>query len=158
MSFHRRFITITTAVAAASLSLHTASAQLHERKQAQIEQSAQATNVPGGITFQSASAYEKCFEGIANFLKRDGHELEIANKEAGSIVTAMEITGKYTQTGMRVHVTLIKDSDTQTSIRVAVTIQKRKKLLSTEPWSEPKVDTAQSTKIAADLELALKKF
>ena len=156
MSLHRHHVTLATAFAAASLSLQPANAQLHERKQAQIEQSAQATNVPGGITFQSPLAYEKCFEGIANFLKRDGHEIEIANKEAGSIVTAMEIAGKYTQTGMRVHVTLIKDNDTQTSVRVAVTVQKRKKLLATEPWSEPKVDTPQSTKIAADLEQALK--
>jgi len=122
----------------------------------QIEQSAEATNVPSGVTFQSALAYEKCFERIANFLKRDGHEIEIGNKEGGYIVTAMEIAGKYTQTGTRIHVTLIKDSNTQTSVRVAVTIQKRKKLLSIEPWSEPKVDTAQSTKIAADLEHAPK--
>jgi hypothetical protein len=51
---------------------------------------------------------------------------------------------------------LIKDSDIQTSVRIAVTVQKRKKLLQTEPWSDPKIDDQQTAKAAADLEQALK--
>jgi hypothetical protein len=156
MSFHRRTPILASALAAASLSLEPAHAQFHQRKQAELEQSAQATGAAGGVTFQSPLSYERCFEAVNNFLKRAGHEIETANKDAGSIVTATKITGKYTQTGTRVHVTLIKDSDSQTSVRVAVTLQKRKKLLATEPWSNPKVEDTQTSKAATELQEALK--
>ena len=156
MSFRRRTAASASAFAAAAISLQPANAQLHEGRQAQIEQSAQATPVSGRVTFRSPLPYEKCFDAVSNYLKRSGREIESGNKDTGSLVTAMEIAGKYTQTGTRIHVTLIKDSDTQTSVRVAVTVRKRKKLLQTEPWSEPKVDDTQSQKTAGDLEKALK--
>src|SRR5690349_8759740 len=54
-------------------------------------------------------------------------------KDAGQIVTAMEIAGGYSQAGTRIIVTLIKDNGSQTRIRV-VPKQKRKKLLHTEPF------------------------
>jgi hypothetical protein len=156
MSFHRRTPILASALAAASLSLAPAYAQFHQRKQAELDQSAQATSTAAGVTFQTPGSYEKCFDAVNNFLKRASHEIETANKDAGSIVTATEITGKYTRTGTRVHVTFIKDSDTQTAVRVAVTVQKRKKLLATEPWTNPKVDDLQTSKIAAGLQEALK--
>jgi hypothetical protein len=152
MSFHRRTAAFTPAFAAAAISLQPAVAQQHERRQAQIEQSAQATPVTGGVTFRSSLPYEKCFDAVGNYLKRNGCEIESGNKDTGSLVTAMEIAGKYNQAGTRIHVTLIKHSDTQTSVRVAVAVQKRKKLLQTEPRSDPKVDDTHSQKIAADME------
>lgn len=131
-------------------------AQRHERKQAELERSAQARPVEGGITFQIAVLLDKCFEAVVDIFKRDGHEIESANKDAGTIVTAMEIAGKHSQTGTRYHVKFFKDSDTVSSIRVAVTVQKRKKLLQTEPWSDPKVDADQSAKAASELQEKLK--
>jgi hypothetical protein len=156
MSLNQRTAISVAAFVAATLSLQPAMAQRHERKLAQLGQSAQATPVAGGIIFQSLFPYDKFFDAVTNYLKRNGHEIESSNKETGAIVTAMEIAGKYTQTGTRIHVTLIKDSETQTSVRVTVAVQKRKKLLQTEPWSEPKLDEAQSRKTAVDIEEALK--
>jgi hypothetical protein len=156
MSFHRHTAASAAVFAAAAISLQPANAQLHERRQAQIEQSAQDTPVSGGVTFPSPLPYEKCFDAVSNYLKRSSREIESGNKDTGTLVTAMEIAGKYTQTGTRIHVILIKDSATQTSVRVAVTVQKRKKLLQAEPWSDPKLDDTQSHKTAGDLEQALK--
>ena len=156
MSFSRRTAPFASALAAAAISLQPAIAQHHERRQAELEQSAQTTPISGGVTFPSSLPYDESFDAVSNYLKRNGREIESGNKDTGSLVTVMEIAGKYTQTGTRIHVTLIKDSDTQTSVCVAVTMQKRKKLLQTEPWSEPKLDDTQSQKTAADLEQALK--
>ena len=156
MPSHRRARILASALAAASLSVEPVHAQFQQRKQGEVEQSAQATSTAVGVAFQASLSYERCFDVVNNFLKRTGHEIETANKDGGSIVTAMEITGKYTQTGTRILVTLIKDSDTQTSVPVTVTARKRKKLLATEPWSNPKVDDSQTSKIAAYLEEAFK--
>jgi hypothetical protein len=127
----------------------------HERKEQQLADSAAPKNVAGGVTFQSPTSMEKTFEVIANDLKRQGHAIDRADKDAGQIVTAMEITGGYTQTGTRILVTLIKDSDTQTSVRVVVAKQKRKKLLQTEPWGDPKSDDKESQTVAEALKAAL---
>ena len=67
----------------------------------------------------------------------------------------MTITGGYSQTGTRVQVTLIKDTDTATTVKVAVTEQKWKKLLQTEPWSDPKVNDKESAKTADQIKAAL---
>ena len=131
-------------------------AQRHERKQAALERSAQPRAAEGGVKFQIALPFDKCFPSAIDALKRSGHEIESASKDAGTIVTAMEIAGKHSQTGTRYHVAFLKDSDTLTSIRVVVTVQKRKKLLQTEPWSDPKVDQAESSRAASELREALK--
>ena len=144
------------ALAAAIVFTHPVMAQRHERKLAELEQSAQVRAVDGGVTFQVALSLDKCFDSVINTLRRTGHEIESANKDAGTIVTAMEIAGKYSQTGTRCQVVFMKDSDKLTSVRVAVVVQKRKKLLQTEPWGDPKLDEAQSRKAAADLQEALK--
>jgi hypothetical protein len=156
MSFHRRAPILAKALVAASLSLEAAHAQFQQRKQGEVKQSAQVTSTATGVTFQASLSYERCFDAVNNFLKRAGHEIDTANKDVGSIVTAMEITGSYSQTGTRIRGTMIKDSNTQTSVRVAVTTQKRKKLLATEAWSNPRVDDSQSSKIAGDLQEAFK--
>ena len=154
--FHNRRIVVFSMLAAATMSVPPAMAQRHERKQAEMEASAQAKPVAGGVTFQVALPLDRCFDAVLNVLKRNGHEIESASKDAGTIVTAMEIAGKHSQTGTRYHVVLIKDGETQTSLRVAVTVQKRKKLLQAEPWSDPKLDEPESTKAAAELQEALK--
>ena len=63
----------------------------------------------------------------------------------------MDITGGYRQTGMRVQVTCIEDSDTQTSVRVVVTEQHRTKLLQTEPWGGAKANEAESARVGAQI-------
>src|SRR5271166_3952564 len=98
-----------------------------ERKAQEAADSASPKNVAGGVTFQNPTPMDKTFEVVVNELKREGHSIDRADKDAGQIITAMEITGGYSQTGTRIIVTLIKDNDNQTSIRVVVGKQKRKK-------------------------------
>jgi len=128
----------------------------HERKAQEAADSASPKNVAGGVTFQSPTPIEKTFDVILNELKREGQSIDRADKDAGQIVTAMDISGGYSQTGTRIMVILIKDSDTETSVRVVVTKQKRKKLLQTEPWSDPKADDQESERAADKLKAALK--
>jgi hypothetical protein len=120
----------------------------NERKVAAAEESAKPKAVAGGVTFQRNAEYDKTFEDLVNFLKKQGYEIDAADKHAGNIFTTMAITGKWKQTGTRVTVTLIKDSNTATSVRVAVTEQKRYKAAQTEPWGEPKVNSQKSSEIA----------
>jgi hypothetical protein len=144
------------AIAVAIVASHSGTAQSrHERKARQMEESAQPKALAGGVTFPMPIPIAKCFDAVLNHLKRQGHDIDLADREAGRIVTVMEVAGGHSQTGTRILVTLIKDSDTQTSVRVAVTTQKRKKLLVTEPWSDPKVDESESAKAAAEMEKAL---
>ncbi|MGO9239700.1 MAG: hypothetical protein ACLQBJ_02730 [Bryobacteraceae bacterium] len=124
----------------------------HDRK---VAESDRPKNVAGGVTFQVNDAYDNSYDIALNYLKRGGHTIDSADKDVGQIITAIEITGGYSQTGTRIQVTLIKDSDTQTSVRVAVTKQKRKKALQAEPWSDPKVDDAESTTVADALKMAI---
>jgi hypothetical protein len=129
--------------------------QRHAKKDAAIDESAQPKNVKGGTTFQAAVPYDRAYDAVLNHLKRQGYAIESAGKDTGQIITAMDIKGGYSQTGTRVQVTCIKDSDTQTSIRVAVTEQKRKKLLQTEPWGDPKVNAQSSATVADEIKSAI---
>lgn len=122
-----------------------------ERKQAQAEESAKPKAVSGGVTFQRNAPYDKTFEDVLNFLKKQGYGIDSASKDAGTIFTEISIKGGWKQTGTRVNVTLIKDSDTATSVRVAVTEQKRYKAAQTEPWGDPKVNDEKSSQIADSL-------
>jgi hypothetical protein len=148
---------IAISIAAFTLSVLPLPAQSrHERKEQQLADAAAPKNVPGGVTFQSPTPIEKTYDLILNDLKRQGHSVDRADRDAGQIVTAMEIEGNHSQTGTRISVTLIKDNETQTSIRVIVTKQKRKKLLQTEPWSDPKADAKDSQQTAGAIKAALK--
>jgi len=127
-----------------------------ERRNARVEESAQPKNVSGGVTFENMAPLDKTYEVVLNFLKRQGHTIDSADKDVGQIMTAMSIKGGYSQTGTRIQVTLIKDTDTKTTVRVAVTQQKRKKALQVEPWSDPKVNAEDSSKVADEIKAALK--
>ena len=128
----------------------------HEKREQKIEESAKAKGVSGGITFQTDLAFDKVYDAILNYLKRQEYTIDSASKETGQIITAMTIKGGYTQTGTRIYVTLIKDNDSSTSLRVAVSEQKRKKLLQTEPWGDPRVNSEKSSKLAEDMKTVLK--
>ena len=128
---------------------------LHDRIERRKQEPATARHVEGGVTFSTALPVEKCFNATLNFLKRHDYAIDSVDRDAGQIATALDVKGGYSQTGTRVLITLIKDSDTQTSVRVTVTRQKRKKLLQTEPWSDPNGDDVETAKIAADLKVAL---
>jgi hypothetical protein len=130
-------------------------AQRQERKKAQIEESGKPRSVSGGVKFQVPKPYEEVYDKSLNYLKRADYAIESAGKDTGQIVTEMTIKGGYSQTGTRIYVVLIKDSDATTTVRVAVSEQKRKKLLQIEPWDDPKVSDKESEKIAADLKAAL---
>jgi len=152
-----RRTTLTLALAAATLSNHPLVAQTrHDRAARRMEESAQPKAVSGGTTFQTPIPIENGFDAVLNHLKRQGHDIELADRDAGRIVTVMETVGSHSQTGTRILVALIKDSNSQTTLRIVVTTQKRKKLLMAEPWSDAKVDDAASRKVTAEMQEALK--
>lgn len=128
----------------------------HEKREAKLEESAKPKGVSGGVTFQADMSYEKAYDAVLNYLKRQDYTIDSASKETGQLVTAIVVTGGYSQTGTRVYVTLIKDNENSTTIRVAVSEQKRKKLLQTEPWGDPKVNSEKSQKLADEIKAAVK--
>src|SRR5690242_20213929 len=103
-----------------------------QRRVAQVAESAKAGNVPGGVALDTALPYQMAYNAVRNHHKRRAYSIKSADRDVGQIVTAMTITGGYTQTGTRVQVTLLKENETKTSLRVTVTQQKRKRLLQTE--------------------------
>ena len=131
--------------------LEAAAQSRRERKARIAEESAKPKSVPGGSTFSVSRPYDTVYDTVLNFLKRGGESIDQASKETGQIVTGMIITGGYSHTGTRILVTLIKDTDTGTTIRVAVTEQRRKKLLQTEPWSDPKVNGQETEHVAEQI-------
>ena len=143
--------TLALAVMAAPMSAQSR----HERKMAQIEESAKPKNVPGGIKFQVSKSYQDTYESALNWIKKADYTIELADKETGQIATAMTITGGYRQTGTRLILTLIKESDSVTTVKVAVTQQKRSKLLQAEPWGDPKVNDDESQKIVDQLKAVI---
>jgi hypothetical protein len=155
MRSHMRFILIFL-VSSLCVGLPILGQGKHEKREQKLEESAKPKSVSGGVTFQVEMPYDKAYDGALNYLKRQDYAIDSARKETGQIVTAITIAGGYSQTGTRVYVTLIKDSDTQTTIKVAVAEQKRKKLLQTEPWGDPKVNSEKSQKLADDLKASLK--
>jgi hypothetical protein len=155
-TFMYRHRLLVLAIATALVASRSDAAQSrHERKARQLEESAQPKALAGGVAFQTEVPIAKCFDAVLNHLKRQGLDIDLTDREAGRIVTVMEVAGGHSQTGTRILVTLIKDGDSRTSVRVAVTAQKRKKLLVTEPWSDPKVEESESAKTAAEMEKAL---
>ncbi|HEY2381428.1 MAG TPA: hypothetical protein VGK48_09655 [Terriglobia bacterium] len=122
-----------------------------DKKEAQLAESAKPKNVAGGVKFQVQKSYAESYDVLLNWVKRADYTIESADKENGLISTAMTITGGYSQTGTRLMLTLIKDTDTATTVRVVVTDQKRKKLLTTEPWSDPKVNQPETQRVADNL-------
>jgi len=154
MAISKQLRTLTLALV--SICAVTAFAQRHERKAEEQADSEKIQIVPGGVTFQQASAMDKTYDALLNYVKREGLTIDSASKETGQIVTSIEVAGKYHQTGTRVYLTVIKDSDTQTSVRVAVSEQKRYKAMQTEPWSSPKVNPEKSAELSEKIKAALK--
>lgn len=99
--------------------------------------------------------YDEVYDKILTYLKKAEYAIESANKETGQIVTEITIKGGYSQTGTRVYAILIKESNTATTVRIAVSEQKRKKLLQTEPWGDPKVNDKESQRIADEIKATL---
>ena len=130
-------------------------AQYHEKKEAKLEESGKAQAVSGGAKTQLAKPFAEVYEKTLNYLKKADYTIDSADKEAGQIVTAIVVTGGYRQTGTRVYVVFIKDSDSATTIRVAVTEQKRYKALQTEPWGDPKVNDKESQRISNEIKAAM---
>ena len=43
----------------------------HEKRKAKLEESAKPRSVSGGVTFQSETPYDKAYDAVLNYLKRD---------------------------------------------------------------------------------------
>lgn len=143
-------------IAAVATVLSGSAQSRHERKVQQVADSGAPQNVPGGVSFKASVSFATAMDAVVNKLKREGHAIERADRDAGEVASVMEITGGYSQTGTRILISFIKDSDTETTIRVVVTKQKRKKLLQTEPWGAAKANEAESRREADVLEAGLK--
>ncbi|HEY5044079.1 MAG TPA: hypothetical protein VIK53_19075 [Verrucomicrobiae bacterium] len=127
----------------------------HERHVQAAEDSGKAVAVSGGQSFQVSKSYDDVFQAAVTYLKKKDYTVESANKDAGQITTAMTITGGWRQTGARVEVSLIKESDAVTTVKVAVTEQHRYNALQVEPWDDPKVNGDSSAALATDMKTAL---
>lgn len=126
-----------------------------ERREARIEESAKFKSVAGGEQFQINVPYDKAYDGVLNFLKKQDYDIESASRETGQIVTAITVKGGWRQTGTRVQMSFITDSASATTVKVAVTEQKRYKLLQTEPWGDGKVNSKKSLELASRIKSAL---
>lgn len=120
-----------------------------------MEESTKVKSMAGGVKFQVNSSYEKAYDTVVNFLKKQDYAIDSASKETGQVVTAMTITGSWKQTGTRVQITFIKDNESATTIKIAVTEQKRYKALQVEPWGEAKVNSKKSEQLADEVKSAL---
>jgi hypothetical protein len=130
-------------------------AQSHEKKEANLDQSGKPQAVSGGVKTQVSKPLADIYEKALNYLKKADYMIDSADKEAGQIVTSIVVTGGYHQTGTRIYVILIKDSELETTVRVAVTEQKRYKALQTEPWGDPKVNDKESQRISNELKATI---
>lgn len=130
---------------------HPIFAQSHEKKEANLEQSGKPQAVSGGVKTQVAKPFAEVYEKALNYLKKADYTIDSADRDAGQIITTIVVTGGYRQTGTRIYVVFIKDSDSENTVRVAVTEQKRYKALQTEPWGDPKVNDKESQRISNDI-------
>ena len=134
-------------------------AQLHDRIAQRAAASGQVQYANGGTSIELAASYDVAYSTLIDYLNKGGATVEDANKEIGHVATALEISGGYHQTGKRMTFTILKTAPEKTTIRVAVTTQKRYKALSTDSWSDPKVDDKASSeyadKLKSDLSAAL---
>src|SRR6516165_4810450 len=88
----------------------------HERKARQMEASAKAQTVAGGTKFQTSTPIGKCFAAVLTYLKHQGHDIELADRDAGRIATVLTVTGNHSLTGTRILVTFVEYSHSQTSL------------------------------------------
>jgi hypothetical protein len=126
-----------------------------EKKAAKVTESAKPKSVPSGIKLPVSKSYADTYDFVLNWIKKADYTIESADRDNGLITTAITVAGGYSQTGSRVMLTLIKESDAMTTVKVVVTEQKRKKLLVTEPWSDPKVNDKETERVAELIKTAL---
>jgi hypothetical protein len=126
-----------------------------ERKAGAIAESEKPRSLRGGTSFDVSMNYTDAFDAVVKHLKLQEYEVATADRDAGMIATAIEVTGGWRQTGTRVVVSLIKKEEAVTVVRVTVTEQKRHKALQVEPWSEPKVEEKKTAETAQKLKEAL---
>ena len=94
------------------------------------------------------------YQAVLNQFEKGRRGNRSASKDAG-IKTAVQVTGKYRQTGSYLEVTFISDGESETTVRVGAYEEKRYKALNTEPWSTPKVVAEKSEAEAAKLKQEL---
>ena len=126
-----------------------------EQKAERQAESEAPQSVAGGATFRRNVSAERAYDDLLNWAKREGLVLASASRETGQIVTEIQVTGGYRQTGTRVYLTTIKDADAKTTIRVAVSEQKRFKAITTEAWGTPKVNAEKSKDLAQKIQAAI---
>lgn len=103
--------------------------------------------VPGGVTFQVPLPYARVFDTVVSALKRQHRGIDVADRQAGRIFSQLAVTGCWRQTGTRIQVFLIKDSELATTIKVQVTSAlRRSQAPEAEPWGPPSLDRVQTAR------------
>jgi hypothetical protein len=106
--------------------------------------------VPGGVTFQVPLPYARVFDTVVGALQRQHRGIDVADRQAGQIVSHVAISGCWRQTGTRIQVFLIKDSERVTTIKVQVTSAlRRSQSPAAEPWGPPCLDLVQTARESA---------
>jgi hypothetical protein len=106
--------------------------------------------VQGGVTFQVPLPYAKVFDTVVSALKRQHRGIDVADPQAGRISSQLAVTGGWRQTGTRIQVFLIKESEMATTINIQVTSSLRRfQAPQTEPWGPPSLDRVQTAKESA---------
>jgi hypothetical protein len=124
-----------------------------ERKAQTAAESEKPRSLRGGVSFDVPLAYADAFDAVIKHLKLQDCEVTTADRDAGLVATAIEVTGGWRQTGTRIVVSLIRQNEKTTTIKVTVTEQKRYKALQVEPWSEPKVAEKKTAEAAEKLKV-----
>jgi len=127
----------------------------HERHMDRLEESKKLGSISGGESFLASKSYDSAYDTILTFLKRKDLLIDSSDKNAGQITTGYQIAGGWHQTGTRIRIVLIKETDATTTVKVAVTEQTRYKALQVEPWDDPTVNAAKSTALAEEIKAAL---
>jgi hypothetical protein len=96
------------------------------QKHAALTEAPKEKDVPGSVTFQTATPYDRAYEVALDAVKRAGYTIESASRESGQIKTELAIEHGGVDIGRAVVVTVIKETDAVTTIRVAAYKQGRK--------------------------------
>jgi hypothetical protein len=129
--------------------------QRHQREQEALA----PKSVGGGETFQVSVPYDKTYDQVLNFLKRQDYLIESANRETGQIITALSgKKGWWKQTRTGIQITLFKDNDRLTTVKVAVLEYQRKRGVFAKPgdWHAPKVNVEETAKLVEQVQAILK--
>jgi hypothetical protein len=95
-------------------------------KQPALTNPPKMSDVPGGVSFQTNTPYDRAYEVALDAVKRAGYTIESASRESGQIKTELVIEHGAVDIGRAVVVTVMKETDASTTVRVTAYKQGRR--------------------------------